>query len=122
LEKAVLRSAAPKRSGGATEKAQPSKKTKDFNVATATKVVTAAAMLAARAKLPVADTAAVGRAAQSGKKPPTAKSTPLTAADAALVKAVMDGMQPLCVELADAAQERQRLRDDLSRLAQKVDT
>jgi len=122
LQKAVPRSAAPKRSGGATEKAPPSKKTKAFNVATATKVVTAAAMLAARATLPVADTAAVGRAAPSCKKPPTAKSTPLTAADAALVKAVMDGMQPLCVELADAAQERQRLRDDLSRLAQKVDT
>jgi len=121
-ESAFPRSAAPKRSGEATKKAPPPKKTKAFSAAAATKVVTAAAMLAARATTPTADTAAVRPTAASGKKPPAAKSAPMTAADAALVKAVIDGMQPLCVELADAAQERQRLRDDLSRLSQKVDT
>jgi len=118
----VPRSAAPKRSGEATKKTPPSKKTKAFTAATATNVVAAAAMLATRVTLSVGSAPAVRATAPSGRKPPAAKRAPLTAADAALVKAVIDGMQPLCVELADAAQERQRLRDDLSRLAQKVDT
>jgi len=92
---ALLRSATRKSSGEATKKAPLPKKAKACSAAVATKVVTVAAMLAARATPPTADAVAVRNTAASGKNPPTAKSTPMTLAHAALFNAVIDGMQSM---------------------------
>ena len=87
-----------------------------------TRVVKSAAMLAARtgpqmvAAATNTATTPGGASMAGGKSPPA-----LSRADDAVAKAVIDAMQPLCRQLAEAAKEIQRLREDLSRLAAKVD-
>ncbi|OSX77602.1 hypothetical protein BU14_0142s0012 [Porphyra umbilicalis] len=86
-----------------------------------TRVVKSAAMLAARtgpqmvAAATNTATTPGGASMAGGKSPPA-----LSRADDAVAKAVIDAMQPLCRQLAEAAEEIQRLREDLSRLAAKV--
>jgi len=107
----------------AKDRSNPSSKKpkKALTFKAASKVVETAAMLAARATPPM--TSGDADAADSSTNKTTGKKNApsLSKSDAAVAKAVIDGMRPLCVEVADASKELQRLREDLSRLAAKVD-
>eukprot|EP00168_Porphyra_purpurea_P014213 TRINITY_DN4046_c0_g1_i3.p2 TRINITY_DN4046_c0_g1~~TRINITY_DN4046_c0_g1_i3.p2 ORF type:complete len:271 (+),score=24.33 TRINITY_DN4046_c0_g1_i3:1845-2657(+) len=79
--------------------------------------MSAAAMLVPPTATEAASATAVEKAAAARRTAADVKK-----AGAALAQLLMDGLQPLCVDIIKTIQQKERLLADLSRLAQKIDT
>ncbi|OSX76646.1 hypothetical protein BU14_0183s0038 [Porphyra umbilicalis] len=107
-------------------KPPPAKRIKQLTLSSISKAVTAASMRSARtaAEILVSPECTAGSSGTVVERAgATAKAaTAVKKASAAMAQMLIDSLEPLCVEVVESAQQMERMRADLSRLAQKVDT
>jgi len=99
---------------------------KVLTLSTILKAVTAASLRSAKtaAEILVSSESMAGRSdtAMDSAGAAANASPVVKQASAAMAQMLIDSLEPLCVEVIEAAQQMERMQADLSRLAQKVDT
>ena len=107
-------------------KPPPAKRIKMLTLSSISKAVTSASMRSAKTAAEIllspeyttgSSGTAAGRVGDAAKAAAAVKK-----ASAAMAQMLIDSLEPLCVEVIECAQQMERMRADLSRLAQKVDT